>query len=63
VLTVMFFVIGFFMVYSWVLAAIMFVVFLIGLATVVLGASADDGETPPDPVTGGPRWWQKRWDE
>jgi hypothetical protein len=62
-LAVLFIVAGFFMVYAWVLAAILLVIFVFGLITAGFGASADRGETPPDPVTGGPRWWQKRWDE
>ena len=36
---------------------------LIAFAVLGGGAAADDSGTPPDPVTGGPRWWQKRWDE
>ena len=44
---------------------------VIGLAAVALvvaivvggGDAADYEGTPPDKVTGGPRWWQKRWDE
>ena len=40
-------------------------VLLIGIAVAAaLGArKADSGGTAPDPVTGGRRWWQKRWDE
>jgi hypothetical protein len=60
-----------------VVAAILSLIFfpfgliIVGVLAVILGflaftggaAAADDGGTPPDPVTGGPRWWQKRWDE
>ena len=34
----------------------------IGAALLIKRADADN-PTPADPVTGGRRWWQKRWDE
>ena len=43
-------------------------VFAVGfLGAVLIGFMAKradaDNPTPGDPVTGGRRWWQKRWDE
>jgi high-affinity Fe2+/Pb2+ permease len=35
----------------------------LAVAGFLLAREAQAGETPPDPVTGGRRWWQKRWDE
>jgi hypothetical protein len=32
-------------------------------AVLFFSARAASTETQPDPVTGGRRWWQKRWDE
>jgi hypothetical protein len=42
---------------------ILLVAFVAGLVLAAAGKSADSGGTAPDPVTGGRRWWQKRWDE
>jgi hypothetical protein len=56
-------ILGFLFSPAFIVAAVAFVVFLIGVAVALLGRSADSGGTQPDPVTGGRRWWQKRWDE
>lgn len=40
------------------------VVLIIGAVVLVLTKREEArGETPADPVTGGKRWWQKRFDE
>jgi hypothetical protein len=63
VLTVLFFIIGFFFAPVWIIAGLLLVAFVAGLVLAAAGKSADSGGTAPDPVTGGRRWWQKRWDE
>ena len=36
---------------------------LLVVGAIVWFAGREKTEPAPDPVTGGPRWWQKRWDE
>jgi hypothetical protein len=62
-LTVALFLIGLLYSPALLAAVLFFIVFLIGAAVALLGRSADSEGTVPDPVTGGRRWWQKRWDE
>jgi hypothetical protein len=63
VLAVLFFIIGFFLTPVWIIAALLALVCIAGLVFGGAAKAADSGGTPPDPVTGGRRWWQKRWDE
>jgi hypothetical protein len=63
ILAVVFVIIGFFMAPAWIIAALLAVVFVAGLFIAGGAKAADSGGTAPDPVTGGRRWWQKRWDE
>ena len=63
VLATVAFIVGFLFWPTFFVAGVLFMIFLIGLATFGLGRAADTEGTPPDPVTGGRRWWQKRWDE
>ena len=62
-LAVLLFMIGLLLSPALIAAIIVFVVFLVGLGVALMGRSADSEGTEPDPVTGGRRWWQKRWDE